>query len=284
MSDIAFPVRVRILLPVVLLALTAARAQDPPTTLPTGTGTGRALLMVGEELEYNVSYTFIHLGRIVIRVIDRYERDGRTIYRAETLINSAKGIPFVNLHIRFISDFDEELFSYRWVAEDSTSDGVAMRVLTFDYDSGRVFVDKGKKLSDGTFERETRDTAVITERCQDGLSLFYFARGNVIQKGTMNVPTFIEKEQVNTFFEFRNEIVDEDIDLVDYEVATVDFEGRADFVGVFGLTGGFQGRFSNDHARVPIVAWMKVILGSIKVKLARWHRPGWTPPQFVEEG
>lgn len=275
--------RVPILLSALLIAVVAAQAQDPPTTLPAETGTGHPLLQVGEELEYDVSYTFIHLGRIVIRVLDRFERDGRTIYRAESVIHSARGIPFVNLHIRFTSDFDEELFSYRWAAEDSTSDGVTMRVLTFDYDSGRVFVDKGRKLPDGTFERETRDTAAITARCQDGLSLFFFARGHVIRKDTMNVPTFIEKEQVNTFFEFTNEIVDEDIDPVDYEVATVDFEGRADFVGVFGLTGGFQGRFSNDDARVPIVAWMNVILGSIKVKLTGWRRPGWEPPKFVEE-
>lgn len=268
------------------LVFAAAQAQHPPTGAPSLSavpGSPGDLLVVGEELEYHVSYAFFHLGKIVIRVLDRYERNGRTVYRAEAVINSAAGIPFVNLHIRFISDFDEQLFSYRWSAEDSSSSGVAMRVLTFDYDSGRVFAARGKKLEDGRFEPDSVDTVAITSRCQDGLSLFFFARGNVLQKASMNVPTFIEKEQVNTFFDFTHQILDEEIDPVDYPIEVVEFEGRADFVGVFGLTGGFEGRFSHDHARIPIVAWMKVILGSIKVKLVRWTRPGWAPPRFVEQ-
>jgi hypothetical protein len=270
---------------VLVFTIAAAHAQQTLPPAPSGLpGSPGELLVVGEELEYNVSYAFFHLGKIIVRVVDRQEISGRVLYRAEALINSARGIPFVDLHIRFTSDFDENLFSYRWSAEDSSKSGIAMRVLTFEYDSGRVFMDKGKKLPTGEFERETRDTAKITSRCQDGLSLFYFARGNLLQKATMNVPTFIEKEQVNTFFNFTNEIEDEEIDSVSYPIEVVDFEGRADFVGVFGLTGGFQGRFSNDTARVPIVAWMKVILGSIKVKLVRWNRPGWVAPRFVERG
>lgn len=267
-----------------VLVAAVAQAQYPPTGAPSlsaVSGIPGDLLVVGEELEYDVSYAFFHLGKIVIRVLDRYDSNGRTVYRAEAVIHSAAGIPFVNLHIRFISDFDEQLFSYRWSADDSSSSGIAMRVLTFDYDSGRVFAARGKKL-EGRFEPDSIDTVAITSRCQDGLSLFFFARGNVLQKSVMNVPTFIEKEQVNTFFDFTHKIVDEEIRSVDYPIEVAEFEGRADFVGVFGLTGGFEGRFSNDHARIPIVAWMKVILGSIKVKLVRWTRPGWVPPRFAE--
>jgi len=51
---------------------------------------------------------------------------------------------------------------------------------------------------------------------------------------------------------------------------------------VFGLTGGFSGQFSNDNARIPIIARMNVILGSIKVELKSWKREGWRPPKFVE--
>jgi hypothetical protein len=59
----------------------------------------------------------------------------------------------------------------------------------------------------------------------------------------------------------------------------VGFDGRADFVGIFGLTGGFEGWFSNDEARVPIMAKMKVLIGSVTIELMRWNRPGWTPPR-----
>jgi hypothetical protein len=241
------------------------------------------VLQVGEHLEYKVSYAFFNLGKIIVKVTDKEERNGRTVYRTKAIIDSAPGLPFVDLHIRFTSEFDEDLFSYQWIAEDSTEDEIVMRRLSFDYERNRVLVEKGKKQPDGSFLVERIDTSAITEKCQDGFSLFYFARTNVLQKKTMNVPTFIEKEQVNTFFEFTNTLEEEEIDSVDYPIEVVDFEGRADFVGVFGLTGGFQGRFTNDAARVPIVAWMNVILGSIKVTLARWERPGWVAPKFQEK-
>jgi hypothetical protein len=98
----------------------------------------------------------------------------------------------------------------------------------------------------------------------------------------VNVPTFIENKKVNTFINFKNSVTDVNIDAVDYPVEVVEFDGKADYVGVFGLTGGFSGQFSNDDARIPIVARMNVILGSIKVELKSWKREGWHPPKFVE--
>jgi hypothetical protein len=74
-----------------------------------------------------------------------------------------------------------------------------------------------------------------------------------------------------------------EIDAVKYPVETIEFDGRADFVGIFGLTGGFSGWFSNDEAAVPIIAKMKVILGSIRLELVKWNRPGWVPPRAHEE-
>lgn len=240
-----------------------------------------SVLQVGEVLEYNVGYAIFHLGRIIVKIVDRFERHGRIVYKARAIIDSAPGLPFVNLHIRFESEFDEELYSYSWTAEDSSTETIVRRI-DFDYDSSRVFVTKGKKQPDGTVAVEKIDTVRITEKCQDGFSLFYFARNNVRKKQQMNVPTFIEKEQVNTFFNFTNELSDEDIDSVKYPIEVVKFDGRADFVGVFGLTGGFRGWFSNDEAGIPIVARMNVILGSIKVELDRWYRPGWVAPKYIE--
>lgn len=240
------------------------------------------MLMVGEELHYNVGYSFFHLGRIVIKVTDSFERSGRTIYRAKAIIDSAPGLPFVNVHIRFTGEFDEDLYSYVWTAEDSSDEEISFRRLRFDYENSRVFFEKGKRISDSVHV-ESMDTVAITSKCQDGLSLFFFARKNVRQKRELDVPTVIETEQVNTHFSFTQEIDEEEIDSVQYPIEVVLFEGRADFVGVFGLTGGFSGRFSNDEAGVPILARMKVLLGSIRIELDYWKRPGWVPPRYVEK-
>jgi hypothetical protein len=69
------------------------------------------------------------------------------------------------------------------------------------------------------------------------------------------------------------------IDAVDYEIDCRRLDGKTDFVSVYGLTGDFEGWFSNDEARVPILAKMKVILGSVTIELMAWNRTGWKPPK-----
>jgi hypothetical protein len=84
---------------------------------------------------------------------------------------------------------------------------------------------------------------------------------------------------VSTFLNFKREHTSVEVDAIDYPVDVIGFDGHADFVGIFGLTGGFEGWFSNDEARVPILAKMKVLIGSVTIELMKWSRPGWSPPR-----
>jgi len=249
-----------------------------------GSQTPDKMLQVGEELEYRVSYSFFSIGTIRIRVVDREEKDGKAVYRALALIDSNPSLSWlVDLHIRFLSEIDENIFSYMWISDDSSNHQVTFQRFQFDYDSSRVYNEKGKKLPSGVRIVESVDTLSINGRCQDGLSLYFFARENVRQKNRMRVPTLIEKKQEYTDFNFMNKRTGVEVDAIDYPVEVVAFDGEAEYVGVFGLTGGFRGWFSNDEARVPILARMNVILGSIKIQLTKWNRPGWQPPKYVEE-
>ena len=49
------------------------------------------------------------------------------------------------------------------------------------------------------------------------------------------------------------------------------------------LHGRVVGSTSDDDAAVPIVANMKVIIGSVRLELKRWNRPGWVPPSALEK-
>ena len=49
-------------------------------------------------------------------------------------------------------------------------------------------------------------------------------------------------------------------------------------IQIFGLTGVFEGWFSDDAASVPISAKMHVLIGSVRIELLRWKRSNWTPP------
>jgi hypothetical protein len=146
----------------------------------------------------------------------------------------------------------------------------------FDYDGHVVTYEKGVKQKP---EVTLKGSDTISTTFQDGLSLFFFARANARMQKKMKVPTFVNEKKVNTFMNFMNKIVPMEIDAVKYPIRTVELGGTADFVGIFGLTGGFQGWFSDDEAAIPIVARMKVILGSVYIELKKWNRPGWYPPR-----
>jgi len=237
-------------------------------------------LQVGEELHYRVSYWFIGLGEIKLRLIDKFEEDGRTLYRAQVQVDSYSGNPFVHLHEFYQTEFDSSLyprrFEGRWLVDTT------WHYVKYDFcrDSNEVIIEKGL-VEPPTIERY--DTVRVKGRYQDGLSLVYFARGYVGSGLKTVVRTFIKEKTGRTYFDFTNETDDEGIDSVSYDVDVLKFEGEANWVGMFGLTGKFDGRFSNDDARVPIVAHMKVIIGSVKVQLQEWKREGWVPPRHVED-
>ncbi|MCU0453298.1 MAG: DUF3108 domain-containing protein [Bacteroidetes bacterium] len=259
-----------------LAACVAAASAQPKSVDPTG----RPVLMVGEELEYRVSYSFFHIGTIRTKVTDRWERDGRVIYRAEVLMDSDPALSWlVDLHMLFRGTIDGEAFSYTWLSEDSTSTGVDFRTMEFDYPRGKMYYAWGRRPHRGSNIVAGRDTVPIRDRSVDGMSLLFFARENARHPRTWRIPTFVDNREGITEFFFRDKREDLKIDAVEYPVRTVWFDGTAKFVGVFGLTGGFEAWFSDDEARIPIVGRLKVILGSVKVELIKWKRGSWAPPR-----
>jgi len=257
---------------------------DRPVPVPPSAGMRQSrMLEVGEELEYKVSYSFFNIGTIRTKVLAREERDGKTVYKSSALIDSNPSLSWLlTLHIRFYSEMDGSVYSYRWIEDDSTKNETNYKIFRFDYENKRAYLEVGKMLASGERKPESSDTIAVDANCQDGLSLFFFAREHVHQRTPENVPTLIEKKQERTFINFMNKRTDASVDGVDYPVDVIEFDGKADYVGIFGLTGGFRGWFSNDEASVPILARMNVILGSIKIQLMRWNRPGWQPPKYVE--
>lgn len=256
-------------------------AQSFPQRSPSVRGDD-PLLQVGEELEYSVSYSIFTLGKIRIRIVHVEERNGRLVYKAQAIIDSAPGLPFVNLHVIFESDFDEEVFSYSWVSKDSSKHEIKYLAYSFDYAQNRVRIEQSseKRASERIVGKV--DTLQIKEKSQDGLSLFFFARKHLHDRAEINVPTVIGNEVVSTYINYQHRQTSVEIDAVDYPVDVIEFSGRADYTGIFGLTGGFRGWFSNDDARVPVVARMNVILGSIYIELVKWQRPNWQPPKYVK--
>lgn len=239
-----------------------------------------AVFYVGEELTYEVSYSIFTLGTIKIQVLDKGVKDGRTIYRTKAFIDSHTKIPFVNLHFVFYSEDDSNFYSHYFSGSD-TKDPAQTYYADYDfrYDLERVFFQTGVRQTK-TVQKKGEDTLLTP--VQDGLSIFFYARGHVHQNHAVDVPTYVNEKQVNTHINFMNKKSTATIDAVNYPIRTIELDGHADYVGIFGMTGGFHGWFSDDAAAIPIMATMKVILGSVHIELVKWNRPGWDPPRALK--
>lgn len=235
------------------------------------------VFVVGEELEYNVSYSIFDLGSVRFTVLDTITKFGKTTYVVKAFVDSYSGVPFVDLHQVFYSEMTAEPYSVFFDMRKTTNPKeVPYSQYNFDYAKKKVSYELGVQPQKGITKKGEE---VVDVPQQDGLSLFYYARAHCRQVKKESTPIFVNEKSFFTQFNFMNKVGSQEIDAIKYPVETIEFDGTADFTGIFGLTGYFKGFFSNDNASIPIVAKMKVILGSIHIELKRWNRPGWVPPK-----
>ncbi|MGE5431436.1 MAG: DUF3108 domain-containing protein [Syntrophomonadaceae bacterium] len=231
----------------------------------------------GEDITYVVSYGFLKFGEVRLLILDQKERNGVIYYRTKAYIDSYNGIPFVSLHQIYESNFDKNLYSDFFRATEKEKDYIKFTEYFFDYYSKTVHVKKGKYKP---YEIWADSTTGVKANYQDGLSLFYYARMNTGQKKSVNVPCFVTEDFVYTKINFYDKVEKTSIDAADYDIASVRLDGHTDFVSIFGLTGNFEGWFTNDKYAVPTIAKMKVIIGNVTLELKNWKISGWNPPRI----
>ncbi len=236
------------------------------------------VLVESEELTYNVRYFAFDLGQVRIKTLKKVANSNSLSYQTVAYIDSYKKVPLANLHAVFESLIDTAVYSLMFLGKSRDGDSWAFGRYTFDYPAQRAYMESGKK--DTIVQK--RDTLFIDSKMQDGLSLFFYARDHLYSGKKESVPAIVRERKVNTIIDFSGKRNSVTLDFIDYPVDVVGFEGTMEFTGIFGLTGDFEGWFSNDEARIPIVAKMKVILGSVTIELMEWKRTGWSPPKGIE--
>lgn len=233
-------------------------------------------LQPGEELEYDVSYLGISLGKIRV-VTERVDSlRGKPVVVATALMESHPNIPFLSLKALFRSWLDTSgAFSYRfegWMRQGNDPEGYGR--YEFDYDRRLLFAEEwegGRRIIQRTFP--------IQARMNEGLSLLFAARRFVHSGKSYRFPTVVTSDTSATVIHFTRRREAVIIGALPYPVRTVYFWGKANWTGVYGLTGTFEGWFSDDEARVPIRAKMRVYVGNVTIELIRWKRAGWQPPR-----
>lgn len=236
-------------------------------------------LQVGEELTYEVSYSFIKLGQIKIVVENKKEENGQTLYSTIGYIDSYSGLPFVDLHQIYESTLNSNYYSVFFRGLVKKKEYTTYTDYSFDYKKSIIHIKKGKIEPPQLW---TDSTAPAPFEYQDGLSLLYYARIHSGESMSVNLPCFVKEESTDTKINFYSPISGVEIDAVKYPIACTHLDGEMKFISIFGLTGYFEGWFSNDDASVPIVAKLKLIIGSVRVELKTWKRAEWIPPEYTK--
>ncbi len=221
------------------------------------------------------------LGQVTLKVTDKKEMNNQTVYRTVAYIDSYDNIPFVDIHQIYKSRITNQYYSKFFEGIVKTDDYDTFTDYHFEYDSSKIHVTKGKILPRQLW---TDSTASIESdrKYQDGLSIFYYARMKSGQNKSEEISGFVNEKKVATIINFYDDVEDISIDAIDYPVACVKVDGQLDFVSIYGLTGYYEGWFTNDEAAIPIIAKMKVMVGNITLELKEWNRKGWKPPEYRE--
>jgi hypothetical protein len=255
-----------------LLALLLVSPAPGPSGPPVVHG-GAEVLSAEEEYVYEVSWSMFKLGTIRLKASPDL--------RAEAHVDSYDGLPMVDLHSVFYTAMDAELFSL--ASRSLEKKGGTWQGLEYTYDlpARKLHIEEitqqdpasppTSRVPKGTLELP--DTKFI-----DGLSIALYPRRFVQANQTVVAPTVLYGKVGKTTFWFTRNVVEEEIDALDYPIRVVEVEGTTDVEGIFGMTGDFIGYFSDDAAGVPIKGELKVLLGTVKVELVRWNRKGWDPP------
>jgi len=246
--------------------------------------TEESLIQVGEELIYDVSFLTVQLGTIKIVTLPDTSYQGRKVAHSKVFIQSNPGIPFYSLKAVFNSLMDTTLTEGKYFDANTkeNSDDWGFQKIIFTQKSGSQTENGSIVRVEKWYNKEKiNDTTICSkEKVIDGSTLFFLSRKLIDRKMNLRIPTIMDLSIGDTKFYFTGKIEKIKIAAVDYPVKVYYFDGKAEWVALYGLGDKFQGWFSCDAARVPIYAKMNVYLGSINIELRSWKRRGWFPPKF----
>lgn len=237
---------------------------------------GSGVYQKGEELVYEVSFFGVKLGKIKIVSEGEMTLEGKKIYKSKAYMNSYDGIPFVDLVSVYESWMHQSLkYSHQFVSHTKLKDDTwDYQMISMGYPDNIVFEQWREK-------KKLKEVDIKTKKyLNDGSSLFFLSREMLMSGKSYKIPTILDTNVMYTYLNFHGRSEQAEIDLVDYPVNTIYFDGRAEWKGVYGLSGKFKGWFSNDEARVPIRAEMNVYLGNVVIELIEYKRENWQPPKW----
>lgn len=231
----------------------------------------------GEELYYEVYYSFINIGWIKFytqRVPGKIDT-----YQCYATMKSNDALPFVTVNYEFYSEIairNNTVEPLKFISKEFKEGKQSEIVYIFDYTNKTVELKKTGFKGEKEFEKKIN----LSCNYQDGLSIFYYARFHSFKKESVNVPVLMNQDSISITLNFNTANEEINIDEIDYDISSVYIDGFTDYELVFGLTGEFSGWFSRDAARIPLYSNLEVKIGKVKVELKSWKRKNWKAPKY----
>ncbi len=229
-----------------------------------------SFIKVGEELVYEVKYLLFKLGQIEFKIVDKFIENGQEFYKVKVKIDSYS-FPFVDIHADFEAIFDSKFVAREYqskLKEKKYYQSVKYRLIE---NLPAYIVEKSYHNLENDTKGVKVDTVKISTMYCDGPSLFYYARSNAHFNKTIILPTFIEGIKGATLINFGKKKTKVKIEAMGGSVDAYEIDGKANYIGFFGLTGDFVGWISADERAIPLKGKLKVLIGSVVVELKSWN-------------
>lgn len=226
----------------------------------------------GEKLEYNVDWTFIHLG--TVEVSQTLLDSTGDVYRIVSHARSASWIPFVHVNVADWADLRSPIPSnfYFHMTDSSSGSWVV-------YSS-----DSGSDILHMTGADAGKDTVVekanLNAPCYDALGLMMLVRALSGSTSDTVVTVVVDYKLEPTEIIFSRKVEAIRVGAFSQPILAREFETKGKWSDPHsdGTSANMTGWVSADSAAVPLLIKMKLLVGSVNVELESCDRPGWIPP------
>lgn len=237
------------------------------------------VLVIGEQLEYDVSYLGVSFAKIIVN-IDRYENlGGKAVLKTKAKVYSYDHVPLVNLKADFESWTDRSKHhSLQFTRNLSLRKKPwEYQKLTFDYNKGVIENRKWiqKKLT-SAFGLEFNKSNLL----YDALAAFFKVRTMAEANKSRSLMIYLDEDQLfNTTLNFAKNTQKVSVSAIKGDVRSLYFSGNTNWKGAYGISGKIEGWISDDNAKIPLKAKVDFVVGKINIELVSFRRSGWTAPK-----
>ncbi len=226
----------------------------------------------GEELEYKVGYSFFYLGSVDLKQ-EGMDSTG-DLYRLVSHSKSAPWLPFVHENVTNWAELRSSLptnISFHFADSASSS------WTTYSSDSSLKILDMAGV--DNGIDSVNR-VVKLARPCYDALGLMMLIRSlsGSAKDTSVSLVVNYKLEPVEIIFGHKLKAIK--VDAFKQPVLARRFETRGNWSDTHsgGTDANISGWISADSAAIPLLIKMRILIGSVKVELASYHRPGWIPP------